>query len=301
MESEIVGLLATPPSMKMLDLPTKEKRSNQRDQKVADVSKFIDWHSSQIFFLNHVRYRLSKSGYSFLDFPTLANLSATSRWIRIKCNEIWKAFVNSQILPFTLIEPYLPEGRDRTWMYSHTLCKGLMDVLLSTDNQSTEERFLEAAKNGHLNTLNILIEQGVDIQSHDGEGNTALILAAREVHPVVTHILLDHLKQRTNINIPSFLAIGNASHSTAWTIANQKVYDAHCNNEGNLNECLENATQLASVLARADRIKWKIKKTKLHWVRYTTLVCPYFPCCCESPKEDNWRKEFVRIEDWCKC
>lgn len=294
METEISGLLERPSSMSMFDLQTKKNIDKQRAQKVADASQVIYLSASQNSFLSHLKYRLHH-GYSFLDFSTLANLSATSRIMRLKCNEIWKAFVGSPIFISRPIDLYLPEGRDLSWLYSQSLSNsssgwlpmGLINVLQSIDAKPLRDSFFNAVKKGHLKTFTTLIEWGMDIKLRDDSGQTTLILAAKYVQPKITQYIINFLKKENKkmgaIDIQSFLNMRDSNNQTAWRIAKQKVYDAiYNNNPYGIDKCLLNANQFICMFKKTKRTGWNLLFKAVACDDYITSVMSSL--CCRSKR-----------------
>ena len=60
-----------------------------------------------------------------------------------------------------------------------------------TDDETISKQFIPFAKEGHANWLRLLLKWGVDEHRKDDEGNTALHMAYRELHPEAIKVLLD--------------------------------------------------------------------------------------------------------------
>lgn len=97
-------------------------------------------------------------------------------------------------------------------------------------NPDGENALILAAKNGHANTVQILLDAGAYVYSTNKYGHNTLIIAAMRCHSDVVGVILKHTKkvsQRTN---PSVVAV-MAANSLEATGCND-VADMLRNNPG---------------------------------------------------------------------
>lgn len=208
-----------------------------------------DYLSQSTSFFKHLEHILHQ-GHSFFDFQMLGNLSATSRSLHARCEQLWLAFAKSNIFEDTSILRIKDFSDNRPFqtmlIHARNSCSiGLLRVLHTLHARAVEEAFFmeieclgrwedagEQARS--VKRFDVTMRSGIDIfNARNSMGDTGLILGVHYKQPVVIKMIIDHLNQLHPKNHPSYLATKNAIRAfieardhhgdTALTIAKRQL------------------------------------------------------------------------------
>ena len=193
-----------------------------QQKNVAHLHKFLNYSfSKEIHFLNHIVIEEEGSScvYKFvvpkcqLDSLIVIAIDQREFMYQVGVYEVYIGDLPILIEDYNHIFSFRYALQRSIEAENHKLVSFLMeiDVSLQTNNKSLHE----AARDGNINAVELVLKEHVDINIQDENGETALILASKNGHIQVVELLL---KEHADINIQ------NQDGHTAIMLAIENVF-----------------------------------------------------------------------------